>query len=171
MNWNARASQHAGSEHCAAPPARELARSTLSAISRRPGRSRAMPLDALLMGLAVFLSAAGWAEDRVSFAVRRDFGVGAFPNKVILADFNMDGVPDLAVTNLEINSVAVLLGRGDGSFAAQRRFAGGSGPCALAAGDFNGDGALDLAVSTSVSSGAISLLLGIGDGTFAPERR
>src|SRR5713101_3928818 len=131
-----------------------------------------MLLDALLMGLAVFLSAAGWAEDRVSFAVRRDFGVGAFPNKVILADFNGDGVLDLAIANCFSNSVSVLLGAGDGTFAPERRFGVERFPNALAIGDFNGDGVLDLVVSNAEGPfSAVSLLLGIGDGTFAPERR
>jgi len=114
----------------------------------------------------ICLGTAGWAGDGVSFGVRHDFGVEPLPAAVIAADFNMDGVPDLAAASLGIESVAVLLGRGDGSFAPQSRFAAGRAPCALAAGDFNCDGVLDLAVGDCYSN-SVAVLLGTGDGTFA----
>ena len=99
----------------------------------------------------------------------------------VTADFNGDGIPDLAVVNpcnasdcgSGYASVAVLIGNGDGSFQAPVNYATGSyGPMSLAAGDFNGDGRPDLvvasqcAVSANCATGLVSLLLGNGDGTF-----
>ncbi len=42
--------------------------------------------------------------------------VGYLPASVATADFNGDGIPDLAVANLLSNSISVLVGLGDGTF-------------------------------------------------------
>jgi hypothetical protein len=105
---------------------------------------------------------------------RRDYVVGRFPYSVAVADFNGDGVLDLAVANRgtppDGGSVSVLLGLGDGTFGAERRFGVGGVAVSVAVGDFNGDGLLDLAVA-NYASNTVSVLLGLGDGTFAAERR
>ena len=62
-------------------------------------------------------------------------------------DFNGDGRTDLAVANLNDNTVSVLLGNGDGTFQPQVTYAVGDRPDAIVAGDFNGDGRTDLAVA------------------------
>ena len=99
----------------------------------------------------------------------------------VAADFNGDGIPDLAVVNpcngsdcgSGYASVAVLIGNGDGSFQAPVIYATGSyQPMSLAAGDFNADGVPDLVVASQCASsvncvtGLVSVLLGNGDGTF-----
>jgi FG-GAP-like repeat/Cep192 domain 4/HYDIN/CFA65/VesB-like, Ig-like domain/FG-GAP repeat len=91
------------------------------------------------------------------------------PQIVIAADFNGDGKPDLAVTDYNAGSVAILLGNGDGTFQQFHLYT--SGPISavgLAAGDFNGDGKLDLAVTNAAQNvgNTVSILLGNGDGTF-----
>jgi uncharacterized protein (TIGR03437 family) len=80
------------------------------------------------------------------------------------ADWNGDGIPDLAVAGQ--GGVWVWLGKGDGTF---------TGPSSiplpnahltsLVAGDFNRDGKLDLAVADPVAQ-TVTLLAGRGDGTF-----
>jgi hypothetical protein len=87
--------------------------------------------------------------------------------QIVAADFNGDGIPDLAViTNADITTVDILLGNGDGTFTAETANPPISGiPVNFAAGDFNGDGKTDLAVTEN--SGTIAILLGNGDGTFA----
>src|SRR5205807_2143155 len=79
---------------------------------------------------------------------------GRLPSSVAVADFNGDGVPDLAVANTGSNNVSVLLGNGDGSFQAAESFAVATGPSSVVVGDFNGDGKLDLAVTTEAGSPA-----------------
>jgi hypothetical protein len=95
-----------------------------------------------------------------TFQPAQSYTVGGGP--VVAADFNADGIPDLAVVNS--NTVSVLLGNGDGTFQAAASYAVGNGPNAAAVADFNADGILDLAVGNT--DGTVSILLGNGDGSF-----
>jgi len=86
------------------------------------------------------------------------------PLQVVVADFDRDGKPDLAVTTM--NDVAVLLGDGRGGFGSASTFPVGQGPFGLAVGDFNSDGVPDLAVANSTGN-QVTILLGDGNGGFA----
>ena len=79
------------------------------------------------------------------------------------ADFNGDGIPDLAVAGG--TSLTILTGHGDGTFTTGSTYTTGSNPNAIVAADFNGDGKTDLAISNAQS--AVTILLGNGDGTFS----
>lgn len=113
-----------------------------------------------------------------TFAPQVTYPVGDAPYSVATADFNGDGITDLAVTNAGTNNISVLLGQGtggigDGTFAAQTTYPVGMGPIGLTTGDFNSDGITDLAV-TNIGFDNISVLLGngtadVGDGTFSPQ--
>src|SRR5712691_4279164 len=72
---------------------------------------------------------------------------GGFPWYIAEGDFNGDGKPDLVVSNVDSNTVSVLLGNGDGTFLPAVSFPVGPNPWYFAVGDFNGDGKLDLAVA------------------------
>src|SRR5438874_6290524 len=71
------------------------------------------------------------------------------------ADFNGDGVPDLAVSNSGCHlstpskTVSVLLGNGDGTFQAAVDYPAGCDSTSVTAADLNGDGSLDLAFEGS----------------------
>jgi Bacterial Ig-like domain (group 3)/FG-GAP-like repeat len=86
--------------------------------------------------------------------------------QIVVADFNGDGIPDLAVlAEADSSTVEILLGNGDGTFTAEATNPPTSGtPSYFATGDFNGDGKTDLAVEEGTT---IAILLGNGDGTFA----
>jgi hypothetical protein len=90
----------------------------------------------------------------------------AFAVAVAIGDVNGDAKPDVVVANRDANSVAILLGNGDGTFGAAASFSVGNAPYAVAIGDVNGDGKADLAVANS-NSNTVSILLGNGNGTFA----
>src|SRR5437660_165594 len=102
----------------------------------------------------------------ISFVTNRDFPTGGNdPASVAVGDFNGDGKLDLAVANIGSNSVAVLLGNGDGTFQVPLSSLVGDAPAFVAVGDFNGDGKPDLVVANR-NDNTISVELGNGDGTF-----
>jgi hypothetical protein len=113
-----------------------------------------------------------------TFAAPAFFDAGVKPAGVATADFNEDGILDLAITNNAASgSYSILLGQGsggiwNGSFAAPVAYSVGSLPLVILARDFNEDGVTDLAMACSGSSTvAIALgqgALGVGNGTFAP---
>ncbi len=97
------------------------------------------------------------------FGTGATFAVGNQPGTVAVADFNGDGKPDLVVTNLNDNTVSVLLntttpGAATPTFATQHTFAVGIGAQSVAVADINGDGQPDIVVVNS-SDGTVSVLL------------
>ena len=76
---------------------------------------------------------------------------------MVVADFNGDGQPDLAL--VDDTGISVLLGNSNGTFQAATNFAAGSIPYALTTGDFKSGGSPDLAVANYNTTGTVSLLL------------
>ncbi|HXC03647.1 MAG TPA: FG-GAP-like repeat-containing protein, partial [Bacteroidia bacterium] len=95
------------------------------------------------------------------------FPTGNNPLGVVTADFNRDGITDMAITNLGSNTISILLGQGNGNFvnATGSPMAANSGPICIVTSDFNGDGFLDLATA-DYYGGTMTIFLGAGDGTF-----
>ena len=100
------------------------------------------------------------------------------PQFVAVADFNGDGIADLAVTNAcgsdpiceSLGTVSVLLGNGDGTFqvpAPPSPYAVGTYPIGIAAGVFTGNGLPDLAVANRTDQ-YVGVLLNnsLDPGTF-----
>lgn len=86
---------------------------------------------------------------------------------IVAADFNGDGISDLATANNDSQSVSVLLGRGDGIFFNAAVYPVSDYARGLAIGDFDYDGNIDLVASTY--GGYLIFLKGKGDGTFSVQ--
>ncbi len=95
---------------------------------------------------------------------------GTQPRDLAAADFNGDGRPDMAVTNLGSDNVTVLLRQAGGGFAAENGspFPVGTSPIDIAARDLNGDGRADLAIA-NYGSDNVSILLRQASGGFAAD--
>lgn len=113
-----------------------------------------------------------------SFRLGQDLTVGTAPLSVAVGDFNIDGRADLVISNEDDDSVAVFLGRGDGTFdqdGVTVDLGAGAGPQGLAIWDFNLDGRPDIAVANTFLGGGpaeaaegVTILRGNGDGSFQP---
>jgi hypothetical protein len=112
--------------------------------------------------ISIFL---GKGDGSFDAAVDYNTGKQTSPYAIAAGDFNGDGKPDLAVADYNNNTVAILVGNGDGTFQSPTYLPVSANPCSVAVGDFNGDGKLDLVV-TDFNNNTVSVLLGNGDGTF-----
>lgn len=74
------------------------------------------------------------------------YPVGFGAKSLVIADFNNDSIPDLAVTNCDNNTISVLFGIEDGTFTMQEVYSTGNETCpwGITTGDFNNDTFLDL---------------------------
>jgi hypothetical protein len=112
----------------------------------------------------------GTAVSSFNFLDASTPSTGDDPDSDVIADFNGDGIPDVAIANFDDGTITTLLGKGDGTFAP----APGSPiavtfePQALVVGDFNHDGKMDVAMTNGYYNGVVTILLGNGDGSFTP---
>ena len=113
--------------------------------------------------VSVFMNTTNAGDSVPSFAPQAAFQVGAFPESVIIADVNGDGLPDIVTSNTSDNTITVLLnttlnGATTPTFAAPQVIAAGAYPESVIALDVNGDGKPDLAVA-DYSDSTITVLI------------
>ena len=95
--------------------------------------------------------------------VTNGFSIGS---QLVLADFNLDGKPDVALgfINALGRGTLIMAGNGDGTFQQSSATLPLYGTTYAA--DFNGDGKPDVVIVDVSSGGVASLFLANGDGTF-----
>ncbi len=100
--------------------------------------------------------------------------VGSNPQRVAIADFDMDGHLDIAVANYNDgqtsnNDLTILFNNADGTFATPLHIDVAVKSQRVVVRDFNANGVPDVAVGHANSAGRIeySVVLSNGDGTFA----
>ncbi len=112
--------------------------------------------------VSVLLNTTDAGADIPSFAAYQEFAAGDQPNGITSADFNGDGMPDLATVNYTSHSISVLLnttlpGAATPSFATKQDFNTGGASNSVATADFNGDGKADLLSGNLGSSMSVLL--------------
>jgi len=119
--------------------------------------------------LTLILAALCASPSSAQFETRSSVSVGLnVPISAVAADFNRDGILDLAEVNyLAPSSVEILLGKGDGTFRVGGIYPVGVQPFYAATASFRGSGILDLVVGDTLSDN-VYVMLGNGDGTFQP---
>jgi FG-GAP-like repeat len=103
-----------------------------------------------------------------TYSLPNSFSERAYTYSVVTADFNGDGIPDVAVGqdgNNGSTGVTIYLGKGDGTFYPGVSYGPSNDMGALGVADFNGDGKLDIA-AIDWNTQKVQIFLGNGDGTF-----
>lgn len=113
--------------------------------------------------ISVFINTTDLGAGAPSFGTKTDLTVNSYPEFVCTADFNGDGKPDIANTNVLSNNISVFLntvtpGAASPSFSAKTDFTTGTNPVSIKAADFNGDGKPDLAC-VNATGGTISVYI------------
>ncbi len=92
---------------------------------------------------------------------------GNGPISTAIADYNSDGIPDLAIANYNDGTMSIYIGAGNGTFtnAPGSPYTTGTFSYYIVTADFNGDGKLDL-VEVNQGANNAFVFLGNGNGTF-----
>ena len=118
------------------------------------------------IALALLLSpAAAVAQFRFEPSPPVESIAGAFDPAI--ADFDGDGWPDAAVTDVAGGAFAILRNSGDGTLAPAGTVTTPAQPTRLLAGDYDGDGNVDLLCAADTNR-SVTFLRGNADGTFVP---
>ena len=104
------------------------------------------------------------------FSLPTVYKVGKKPDELRAHDMNMDGFPDILVSNSGSDTLSYFEAIGDGTFKYPFTMNTGREPLAFEVGDFNGDKIPDIAVS-NYGDGNIAIILGQKDGVFKQKSK
>lgn len=134
--------------------------------------------------IAICLILASVCHAQFTAAPGGPFAAGAYPSSIAVADFNNDGLQDVAVTDLSSNAITVMLGTANGGFRPPQHYGVGTNPvsivvfylpsgvagcstavvsCASLAVANEGSG---IQANGTPANGTVSVLLGNGQGGF-----
>jgi hypothetical protein len=111
------------------------------------------------------------AAAQIQFTSAGTVATGQLPDAVVIADFDLDGDQDMAVTtgpqagNLDAVEIYANNGLGTYTLSATILTGNNTGPGGLVAADLNGDGAADLAIALHNSS-QVRVIMNNGAGAF-----
>jgi hypothetical protein len=100
-----------------------------------------------------------------TFATQAVYPAGGSPTSIAVADYNIDGLPDMAVSAESDNSVSLLLNLGSGTFGPNFELPVGTSPVSIVTADFNADGRPDVALANN-GSNTVSVVL--DSSNFSP---
>lgn len=102
-----------------------------------------------------------------TFTTQTSYAAGTQPTSIAVADYNLDGFPDLAIADTADNAVTFLFNVGTGTFTnAFPEVPVGAGPVSIVTADFNQDGRPDVATA---DSGAAEATVILNSGTLFPS--
>jgi hypothetical protein len=106
---------------------------------------------------SVFINQGGAFSGPFNYAV-----AGVNPSDIAAADFDCDGLPELATSDTDSANVSVLPNLGGGTFGAAISVSSGAAPDALAAADLDGNGSAEIAVANR-DSNTVTVALNLTD--------
>ncbi len=128
-------------------------------------RRQGLILAPLLASAILFFGAAADSPAAEPlFYLTEYFPADYAPVDVISADFDGDGVADLAVANSMSDNISILPGGGDGTFSFAQNYICWGMPGSIGGADFDNDGDYDLAVA---NRGDVAILMNL---TIMPEQ-
>ncbi len=120
----------------------------------------------ILLGNSNTVAAGATATGNGTFAAQAVYPAGASPTSIAVADYNIDGRPDLAVTAQGDNAISLLLNLGSGTFGPNFELPVGTSPVSIVTADFNGDSRPDVAIANNGSAN-VSVIL--NSANFSPS--
>jgi hypothetical protein len=119
----------------------------------------------ILFGTANAVAAGATATGTGTFGAQTVYPAGTSPTSIAVADYNIDGLPDLAVTDQGDNAISLLLNLGGGTFGPNFELPVGTSPVSIVTADFNGDGRPDVALA---NNGSANVSVVLNSANFSP---
>lgn len=109
----------------------------------------------------------GTAFTQNSFDTKKDINLESVPGSGLPCDMNLDGKPDIVITNPVLNTISVFQNTSTKrliSFASPVAYSAGNSPNSICAADMDGDGKLDVAAANE-QGGTVSVYRNTTSGT------
>lgn len=131
---------------------------------------RVIAIVVLMLPLGLLANPSAAASPRhATFAAPVFYPGPDYPASPVSADFNRDGIPDLAFTIQSPNGIHIFLGTANGSFTSGQIIALDNLALSVVTADLDRDGIVDLTVG-SCCLFPLTTLRGNGDGTFQKDK-